>query len=89
MLFGELLPTDKCQILGRQLDKGFDIVFSVGTTSVFPYIAGPVHQAKYGGRCTVEINPAETEVSHIVDYKIAAGAAETLEKLWKIYKNAD
>jgi len=89
VLFGELLPTDKCQILGRQLDKGFDIVFSVGTTSVFPYIAGPVHQAKYGGRCTVEINPAETEVSHIVDYKIAAGAAETLEKLWKIYKNAD
>jgi len=89
VLFGELLPIDKFQTLRQQLDKGFDIVFSVGTTSVFPYIAGPVHHAKYRGECTVEINPAETEVSHLVDYKISAGAAETLEKLWEIYKNAD
>jgi NAD-dependent deacetylase len=89
VLFGELLPIEKCQTLRQQLNKGFDIVFSVGTTSVFPYIAGPVRQAKLAGRCTVEINPAETEVSYLVDYKIAAGAAETLEKLWKMYKNAD
>jgi NAD-dependent deacetylase len=89
VLFGELLPIEKCQTLRQQLNKGFDIVFSVGTTSVFPYIAEPVCQAKLAGRCTVEINPAQTEVSHLVDYKIAAGAAETLEKLWKMYKNTD
>jgi NAD-dependent deacetylase len=87
VLFGELLPIDKCQTLRQQLNEGFDIVFSVGTASVFPYIAGPVLEVKQAGRLTVEINPAETEVSRFVDYKIAAGAAETLEKLWQIYKN--
>jgi NAD-dependent deacetylase len=85
VLFGELLPVDKYQTLRQQLNKGFDIVFSVGTTSVFPYIAGPVLEAKRAGKPTMEINPAQTEVSHLVDYKIAAGAAETLETLWKIY----
>lgn len=85
VLFGELLPVDKCQTLRQQLNKGFDIVFSTGTTSVFPYIAGPVLEAKRAGKPTVEINPAQTEVSYLVDYKIAAGAAETLETLWKIY----
>lgn len=85
VLFGELLPMNKCQTLSQQLNKGFDIVFSVGTTSVFPYIAGPVLQAKQAGKPTVEINPAQTEVSHLVDYKIAAGAAEALETLWKIH----
>ena len=89
VLFGEFLPMDKCQILRQQLDKGFDIVFSVGTTSIFPYIAEPVIEAKRFGKYTVEINPARTEVTHFIDYKIAAGAAETLEKLWEIYKNTN
>ena len=89
VLFGEFLPMDKCQILRQQLNKGFDIVFSVGTTSVFPYIAEPVLEAKRFGKYTVEINPARTEVTHLVDYKVTAGAAEALEKLWKMYNNTD
>ena len=40
-----------------QLDAGFDVVFSIGTTSVFPYIAGPVEAASRRGWATVEINP--------------------------------
>jgi NAD-dependent deacetylase len=86
VLFGEILPTDKCRILRQQLDKGFDIVFSVGTTSIFPYIAEPVIEAKRADKYTVEINPAHTEVTHFIDYKVAAGAAEALDSLWKIYK---
>jgi NAD-dependent deacetylase len=38
-LFGELLPIDKLELLRRELAVGFDLVFTVGTTSVFPYIA--------------------------------------------------
>ena len=87
VLFGEMLPVEKCQLLHRELQVGFDIVFSVGTTSVFPYIAQPVIVAKYNGIPTVEINPGMTEVSHIVDVKIPAGACAAFELLWKRYKN--
>jgi NAD-dependent deacetylase len=53
-------------------------VFSVGTTSVFPYIAEPVLQARARGALTVEVNPGETSLSGIVDEKIAHGAADVL-----------
>ena len=83
VFFGEMLPHEKYAVLARELRKGFDIVFSVGTTSVFPYIVMPVLNAVQAGVPTVEINPGQTEVSDIVDYKIAAGAAETLEEIWR------
>jgi NAD-dependent deacetylase len=82
VLFGEMLPQEKCDILRTELEKGFDIVFSVGTTSVFPYIAQPVYQAKRMGKPTVEINPGRTEVTHLMDYRFNAGAAATLDALW-------
>ena len=89
VLFGEILPEDKIRLLTEELHKGFDIVFSVGTTSVFPYIAQPVIQARHYQIPTVEINPGQTQVSHIVDIKIAAGAAETLDAIWKKYQNLE
>lgn len=85
VLFGEMLATDKCDLLSQQLAQGFDIVFSIGTTSVFPYIAQPVIQAKHLGSATIEINPSHTEVSGIVDFKIPLGAADALEKIWSLY----
>jgi NAD-dependent deacetylase len=85
VLFGEMLPTDQIQRLQQELSRGFDIVFSVGTTSVFPYIAQPVYEAKRMGVPTVEINPGGTHVSHIVDYKFTSGAADTLVALWSRY----
>ncbi len=85
VLFGEMLPVEKLEILERELDKGFDLVFSVGTTSVFPYIAQPVIIAKYNGIPTIEINPGLTEISQMVDIKIPAGACETFELLWNRY----
>ena len=85
VLFGEMLPIEKCKVLQRELARGFDIVFSIGTTSVFPYIAEPVVSAKYKGIPTVEVNPGLTEVSYIVDIKIPAGARETLDLIWTMY----
>lgn len=45
VLFGEMLPAHKVDELLRELARGFDAYFSVGTTSVFPYIAEPIHHA--------------------------------------------
>ena len=85
VLFGEQLPRQQTQVLFEQLRRGFDIYFSVGTTSVFPYIQQPIWQAKSAKRPTVEINPAQTEVSHLVDIKIPLRASEALDAIWKAY----
>uniref|UniRef100_UPI0025FF2FF1 SIR2 family NAD-dependent protein deacylase n=1 Tax=uncultured Thiodictyon sp. TaxID=1846217 RepID=UPI0025FF2FF1 len=85
VLFGEMLPSDAIAHLYRELDLGFDLVFSIGTTSVFPYIAGPVVQARQAGIPTVEINPTDTNVTAFVDYKLAAGAAVSLRAIREAY----
>ena len=59
----------------------FDIVFSVGTSSLFPYIAAPVVIAARSGRMAVEINPGDTEVSGFCTHRIQLGAAEALTEL--------
>jgi NAD-dependent deacetylase len=82
VLFGELLPLQKVAVMERELSRGFDVVFSIGTTSVFPYIAGPVVDAKRQGKTTVEVNPAETAVSSIVDIKLPLGGAEACDAIW-------
>lgn len=88
VLFGERLPLMAVDTLQTQLSQGFDLVFSVGTTSVFPYIAQPVLDARYWGAKTVEINPGNTEVTPYVDYKIPLGAAQALGYLWLALVNA-
>jgi NAD-dependent deacetylase len=87
VFFGEMLPSDKLAVLERELTRGFDIYFSIGTTSVFPYISQPVLLAKHLGRPTVEINPADTEVSDAVDIKLRMRAAEALDAIWREYRN--
>ncbi len=82
VLFGEMLPPDKLRTLDEELRRGFDVVFSIGTTSVFPYIAGPVLLAKRSGRPTIEINPGVTEVSNLVDLRIKQGAARAMQGIW-------
>ena len=83
VLFGELLPLSKVEMLERELRRGFDVVFSIGTTSVFPYIARPVIEARMRRIPTVEINPGETVVSEEVDVKLKMRAAEACEAIWK------
>jgi NAD-dependent deacetylase len=83
VLFGEQLPVDVVEKFYAELDTGFDAVFSVGTTSSFPYIAGPVETARRRGWFSVEINPGTTRVSSHVDVKIPLGAAAALDAIWK------
>ena len=78
----------KVERLYRELAFGFDVVFSVGTSSVFPYIAEPVHRANRAGVPTVEINPGTSDVSDLVDVKLAMGAAEALDAIWRRYQEA-
>jgi NAD-dependent deacetylase len=58
-----------------------DLVMSIGTTSVFPYISGPVKQAARMGVPTIEINPGESEVSSLVRVRIPERAAAVLPRL--------
>jgi NAD-dependent deacetylase len=81
VLFGEMLPMDRVRILQEQLARGFDAVFSIGTTSVFPYIAEPIIDARRRGGLTVEINPGASEVSHIVHHRLRMGAAAAMDAL--------
>lgn len=89
VLFGELIDRRGAVHLQNELEKGFDIVFSIGTTSVFPYIQAPVYMAKSAGNVTVEINPSETTISHVVDYRLAMPAGAALEEIWARYQTAN
>ena len=86
VLFGELLQGDHIEEMTRQMVEGFDVVFSIGTTSVFPYIQEPVRMAKQIGSPTVEINPCETEISSLVDHRLTLGAAKSLDEIWRRFK---
>lgn len=86
VLFEEMLPAEAMQRYEQSLGQPFDVVFSVGTTSAFPYIAGPVYEASRAGVPTVEINPSETVVSPLVDHKLAMSAAICLDEIAKQLK---
>jgi NAD-dependent deacetylase len=81
VLFGEMLPSRAVHWLSSELQQGFDLVFSVGTTSVFPYIAEPVQRTNWAGGFSVEINPGESAVSEFVGMRIQARGAPVLEAL--------
>jgi NAD-dependent deacetylase len=85
VFFGEMLSAGKCERLAEELELGFDLYFSIGTTSVFPYIAQPILNARYMRKPTIEINPAETEVSDFADIKLRMKAAEALDAIWNAY----
>ena len=81
VLFGEMLPPAAIARLEAELTRGFDLVVSVGTSSLFPYIAAPVFLTDQRGGATFEINPGTTEISHVVTHRIRAGAAAALGAL--------
>jgi NAD-dependent deacetylase len=88
VLFGEVLPRDAIAALTRELERGFDLVVSIGTTSVFPYIAAPVVLACRAGRDTLEINPGTTSVSHVVAHRLQNRAAVALDAIWRCLETA-
>jgi NAD-dependent deacetylase len=86
VLFGEMLPDDAVRMMQRQLAMGFDAVVSIGTTSVFPYIAGPVIEAALAGVPTIEINPGQSVVSELVSLRLEARAAEALTAVRDVWR---
>jgi NAD-dependent deacetylase len=84
VLFGEMLPGAALDCLYRELSQGFDMVFVVGTTAVFPYIAEHVIRAVRAGIPTVEINPARTRLSDLVRYQIPERAARALPEIVRL-----
>lgn len=86
VLFGESLPPQAVATLQREMRTGFDVVFSVGTTSVFPYIAGPVIDAHRRRKASVEINPGDTDVSEYATVKLPMKAAVALHAIWDAYR---
>lgn len=86
VLFDEMLPEEELQQLSNVWERGFDVVFSVGTTSVFPYIAEPVVWASRNRLPAIEINPDDTNVSRFATHRIRIGAAEALDQIWTLYQ---
>jgi len=82
VLFEEVLSRKKMEALADEIQSGFDLVFSIGTTSVFPYIAQPVIIAHHNNIKSIEINPSNTRVSDLCRLKIPETAAKTLNTLW-------
>ena len=81
VLFGEMLPEPALLRLQAVMDEGVDAVLSIGTTSVFPYIAAPVLMARRRGIPSIEINPGQTEVSDLVGMRLRERAAVVLPEL--------
>ena len=82
VLFDEMLPLAKLELLEHELERGFDAYFSVGTSSLFPYISRPIRHAAMRRRLTVETNPEQTELSSIVDVHFACGAGRALSAIF-------
>jgi NAD-dependent deacetylase len=78
VLFGEQLPENAIDRLYDELNTGFDMIFVIGTTAVFPYIAEPVLSAVRRRLPTVEINPSPTRLSDSVRYQLPVGAVEAM-----------
>ena len=78
VLFGEELPYEKLARLWQEFSAGFDVIFSIGTSSLFEYIVEPVRMGREMGITTVEINPEATTISSEVDFKIRAAACPPL-----------
>src|SRR5436305_551083 len=86
MLSAQMLPEEGISELKNQLREGFDLTFSIGTTSAFPYISFPVELAVQRSKPSVEINPGTTRVSDLVTYRLELTAAVALEAVWKRYQ---
>lgn len=84
VLFGEWLPEPGVERFRDKLEQGFDLMVSVGTSALFPYIMDPFVAAKSSGTPTVEINPAETDLSSLVDFRLPTIASDALARLWRL-----
>jgi NAD-dependent deacetylase len=82
VLFGETLPRAGIRRLEEVLNEGYEVVLSIGTTSVFPYIAQPFMAAHQYGALSIEVNPATTDVSRFADIAWRCSAVTAMQALW-------
>ena len=87
VLFGEMLPDEEIFRLQSELEAGFDAVFAIGTSGVFPYIQEPFIAAQQAGLPAIEINPVETVLSEFATNRLAMNAAEALDQIWNAAKH--
>ena len=78
VLFGEALSEDAMTQFMGALEDGFDMVFTIGTSGIFPYISAPVLWCAQAGIPTIEINPIQTRISQDVDFHLPLGAAKAM-----------
>lgn len=83
VLYGETLPAAALEAFQKEQSQGFDLVFSVGTTSLFFYVVDPVMRAARQGIPVVEINPDSTPISELANFRFAQPAGETLDEIMK------
>ncbi|MEP7161587.1 MAG: NAD-dependent deacylase [Dermatophilaceae bacterium] len=78
--FGEMLPEGE---FAAALDAATqaDLVLVVGTSGIVHPFAGLPLAARDAGVPVVEVNPVDTELTHLVDYRWRAGAAVALPAL--------
>jgi NAD-dependent deacetylase len=81
VLYEEQLPDDALEQFELEQDRSFDLVFSVGTTSIFYYVTQPVVAAARSGVPVVEINPEETPISDLADFRFVEPAGRTMQAL--------
>ena len=84
-LFGESLPADPFTRLQAELDIGFDIVFAIGVSTMFPYLARPLLLAKQEGIPTVEISQVQTDMTDVVDFAFKATPSRVLELILEVF----
>jgi NAD-dependent deacetylase len=85
VLFEESLPLHELEEFQYEFNggKGFDLVFSIGTSAMFPYITSPVRMAALQKIPTVEINPVESDLSRYVEIHLPMRAANALQEIEK------
>jgi NAD-dependent deacetylase len=81
VLYEEHLPGVVLDTFEHEQEKGFDLVFSVGTTSLFHYVTQPVWDAARRKTPVVEINPEETPVSDLAEFRFREPAGQTLQQM--------
>lgn len=81
VLFGESLPHRAVAEYARQIQHNpFEVVFSVGTSHVFPYIDQPVVRAYVEGRTTILVNP-ESVLGPFFHHHLSSGAVPAMGDL--------
>lgn len=88
VLFGENLHQQAIKLYQREMDHPFDLVFTVGTSSLFSYIQNPVIDAALFDRPTIEINPDRTELSDVVQIALRLRAEAALVEIWHRFTSA-